>query len=117
MVLRVGGWVWLVGKEIGESGPYGGAADAVGTGERGDGGALSLVCGPGFFTLVGVEGGWAAAVAAFGLGCGDPFIGEFVLQVALELADGADHIDDQVCGGVVAARFWKSDSGPDRTVG
>jgi hypothetical protein len=42
-----------------------------------------------------------AAVAAFRFGCRDPFGGQLVLQVALELPDRGDHIDDQGGGGVV----------------
>lgn len=37
-------------------------------------------------------------------GGGDAFGGEFVLQVALELADGGDDVDDQGGGGVVGGQ-------------
>ena len=45
--------------------------------------------------------GWPAAVAAFGFGGGDPFGGQLVPQVALELAHSGDHVDEQRCRGVV----------------
>ncbi|MFL6056074.1 MAG: helix-turn-helix domain-containing protein, partial [Actinoallomurus sp.] len=74
------------------------------TRETRDGGALVTERRPHLLKLVSGERGWAAAVAAFGFGRGDPFGGEFVLQVALELPDGGDDVDDQGCGGVVGGQ-------------
>jgi hypothetical protein len=59
------------------------------------------VRGPRFLSRGPGQRGRAAAVAAFRLGRGDPLGGQLVLQVALELADGDEHVDDQVGGRVV----------------
>lgn len=72
----------------------------MGAGEGGDRGALVGVGGPDVFEVGAGEGGWASAVAFFGLGGGDALNGEFVLDVALELADGGDDVDQKFGGGV-----------------
>lgn len=53
------------------------------------------------------QGGRPAAVAAFGFGGGDPFGGQLVLQVALELPDRGDHVDEQRCRGVVGGEVME----------
>jgi hypothetical protein len=69
------------------------------TRETRDRGAFVAERRPRLLKLVSGECGWPAAVAAFGFGRGDAFGGQFVLQVALELPDGGDHVDDQGGGG------------------
>jgi hypothetical protein len=63
--------------------------------------ASGRICRPRLLGRLPGQRGWPTAVAAFRLGRSDPFFGQIVLQVALELPDGDEHGDDQVGGRVV----------------
>src|SRR5690242_4348964 len=102
--IRTGGRGPWGGQQVGQCGAHGDSTHLVLAREARDRGAFVAERRPYFLELVSGGSGWAAAVAALGFGRADPFGGQFVSQVALELPDGSDHVDDQGGGGVVGGQ-------------
>jgi hypothetical protein len=91
-----------------------GAADAEGLGDRGDRvlpGRIHLV---GHLELVSGQHRWSAAVAATGSGRGQPGAGAFADEVAFELGQGGEHVEDELAawGGGVDGLLEAAESDP-----
>jgi hypothetical protein len=94
-----------------------GPADPKGGGDRRHRVLPRAVHFPGHLELVSAQHGWSAAVAAAGSGGGQPGVGPFADEVAFELGQGGEDMEDELAAGGGGVDRLLEAAEPDPAVG